>query len=102
MHWRYIRRMKTATIPPVRIEPAFREAIESALTEGETLAALVEAAVRTEVQRRHAQSEFVARGLAAIARSETAGDWVPADHVLDQLERKLAAAREAQSRQAGG
>lgn len=85
--------MKSATIPPIRVEPSFRDEIENALESGETMAALVENAVRTELARRRDQSEFVRRGLAAIARSEAAGDWVPADAVIAKLEAKVAAAR---------
>lgn len=92
--------MKSTTIPPVRIEPQFREEIEQALEEGESLASLVEQAVRTEVARRRDQAEFVRRGLAAVARSEADGDWVPADTVLDKLEARLAAARERQGKPA--
>ena len=88
--------MKTATIPPVRIEEQFREEIEQALEEGETMAALVEKAVRGEVTRRREQSGFVRRGLAAIARSEADGDWIPADVVLAKLDAKLAAAKKRQ------
>lgn len=93
---RYIICMKTATIPPIRIEPSFREEIEQSLGSGETMAALVENAVRTEVSRRREQSEFVRRGLAAIARSEADGDWIPAETVIAKLEAKVAAARERQ------
>ena len=88
--------MKTATIPPIRIEPTFRQEIERSLGDGETMAALVENAVRTEVTRRNEQSEFVRRGLAAIARSEADGDWIPAETVIAKLEAKVAAARELQ------
>jgi predicted transcriptional regulator len=95
-HKRYITSMKTATIPPIRIEPAFRAEIEKSLDSGETMAALVENAVRTEVSRRREQSEFVRRGLAAIARSEADGDWIPAETVIAKLEAKVAAARERQ------
>ncbi len=95
---RYVGRMKSATIPPIRVEPAFRDEIESALESGETIAALVESAVRTEVARRRDQSEFVRRGLATIARSEAAGDWVPADAVIAKLEAKVAAARARQKK----
>ena len=91
--------MKSATIPPIRIETAFRQEIEQSLGDGETMASLVENAVRTEVARRRDQSEFVRRGLAAIARSEAAGDWVPADTVIAKLEAKVAAARERQKEQ---
>lgn len=95
---RYIVRMKTATIPPIRIEPALREEIEESLGTGETMAALVESAVRTEVARRRDQSEFVRRGLASIARSEADGDWIPAEQVIAKLEAKVAAARERQKK----
>jgi hypothetical protein len=87
--------MKTATIPPVRIEPQFREEIERSLVEGETMAGLVEMAVRAEVTRRREQSEFIRRGLAAIARTVSANDGIPADAVLAKLEAKLASARKA-------
>ena len=88
--------MKSATIPPISIETAFRQEIEQSLGDGETMASLVENAVRTEVAHRRDQSEFVRRGLAAIARSEAAGDWIPADTVIAKLEAKVAAARERQ------
>jgi Arc/MetJ-type ribon-helix-helix transcriptional regulator len=97
-HERYITSMKTATIPPIRVEPSFREEIEQSLDRGETLASLVENAVRTEVSRRRDQSEFVRRGLAAIARSEADGDWIPAETVIAKLEAKVAAARERQTK----
>jgi Arc/MetJ-type ribon-helix-helix transcriptional regulator len=97
-HKRYIASMKTATIPPIRIEPSFREEIEQSLDSGETMAALVENAVRTEVSRRREQSEFVRRGLAAIARSEADGDWISAETVIAKLEAKVVAARERQKK----
>jgi Arc/MetJ-type ribon-helix-helix transcriptional regulator len=90
--------MKTATIPPIRVESAFRQEIEQSLGDGETMAALVENAVRTEVTRRRDQSEFVRRGLAAITRSEADGDWIPAETVIAKLEAKVAAARERQKK----
>lgn len=98
-HVRYTDAMKTATIPPVRIEPSFRQEIEQSLEGGESLAALVETAVRNEVARRRHHSEFVQRGLASIARSERDGDWVPAEAVIAKLEAKVAAARERRGTQ---
>lgn len=87
--------MKTAAIPPVQIEPQFRDDIEQSLVEVETMAGLVETAVRAEVTRRREQSEFIRRGLAAIARTVSANDGIPAGAVLARLEAKLAAARTA-------
>ncbi|RYF77643.1 MAG: hypothetical protein EOO29_21085 [Comamonadaceae bacterium] len=88
--------MKTATIPPVRTTPEFRQEMEQALEEGETLAVLVESAVRSEVRRRREQGEFMRRGLAAISRAQTDGDAVPAAEVIAKLEAKLANARRRQ------
>lgn len=50
------------------------------------------------VSRRRDQYEFVRRGLVAIARSEPAGDWIPAETVIAKLEAKVAAAREHQKK----
>ena len=87
--------MKTATIPPVRVEPAFREEMELSLQGGESLASLVETAVRNEVRRRQTQAEFVRRGMTAIERTAAAGDGVPAQEMLARLETKLAKAKGA-------
>lgn len=95
LHKRYKHFMKTATIPPVRIDPSFRKEIEQALQGGESLASLVEIAVRNEVNRRQVQSEFVRRGISAIDRTVAAGDGIPANAVIANLEEKLARARKA-------
>jgi hypothetical protein len=88
--------MKTATIPAVRIEPQLRDELEQALEEGETLAGLVESAVRHEVLRRKDQAEFVQRGIAEVTRCMDVRDGVPAEVVIAGLEARLAAARRAQ------
>lgn len=87
--------MKTATIPPVRIDPSFRKDIEQSLVGGESLASLVETAVRNEVTRRRVQSEFIRRGMAAIHRTVSSDDGVPTEAVIAKLEMKLAAARKS-------
>lgn len=87
--------MKTATIPPVRIDPSFRKDIEQSLAAGESLASLVETAVRNEVTRRRVHSEFTRRGMAAIHSTVFSGDGVPAEAVIAKLEMKLAAARKS-------
>lgn len=85
--------MKTSTIPTVRIDPALRMEMEQSLEGGESLASLVEAAVRNEINRRKTQAEFVRRGLAAIEKTVAAGDGISADTMVSILEQKLAAAR---------
>lgn len=77
----------------MRIDAAFRTEMEQSLLAGESLAALVEQAVRREIERRKSQTEFVLRGISAIQRTTTAGDGIPASALLSSLEKKLAAAR---------
>jgi Arc/MetJ-type ribon-helix-helix transcriptional regulator len=85
--------MKTATIPSVRVDPEFRAEVESLLGDGETLSEFVEASVRATVQRRRVQAEFIARGLRSREEAQRTGDYVDADLVIEQLQRKLDAAR---------
>ncbi|MFT4193342.1 YlcI/YnfO family protein [Ottowia sp.] len=88
--------MKTATIPPVRVDPAFREEMEQSLQGSETLAALVEVSVRNEIERRRTQAEFVRRGMAAIQDTVARNNGIPADEVIAELKQILAAARQRQ------
>ena len=90
---RYTACMKTATIPSVRVDPEFRAEVESLLGEGETLSEFVEASVRATVQRRRVQAEFIARGLRSRDEARRTGEYVDADVVIQQLQRKLDAAR---------
>ena len=85
--------MKTATIPSVRVDPELRAEVESLLGEGETLSEFVEASVRASVQRRRVQAEFIARGLRSRDDARRTDEYVDAAVVLDQLQRKLDAAR---------
>jgi hypothetical protein len=91
---RYLAVMKTATIPPVRVEPEFRAEVESVLAEGESLSEFVEASVRASVERRRAQAEFIARGLRSRDEARRAHDYIDADDVVAGLQRKLDSARE--------
>ncbi len=85
--------MKTATIPSIRVDPEFRAEAESLLGEGETLSEFVEASVRASVQRRRVQAEFIARGMRSRDEARRTGEYVDADVVIEQLQRKLDAAR---------
>lgn len=85
--------MKTTTIPSIRVEPDFRAEVEAVLASGETLSQFVEASVRASVERRRVQAEFIARGLRSRDEARRTGDYVDADVVIDNLQRKLAAAR---------
>ncbi len=85
--------MKTATLPPLRVEPRLRRSVELVLRDGESLSAFVEAAVRESVERRRNAAEFLARGIAAGAAADEAGSWVDAPDVLARLEKRLGRAR---------
>ena len=89
----YSAKMKTATIPAVRVEPQLRDEIESLLGEGETVSQFVDAAVRASVQRRRAQAEFIERGLRSRQEAQRTGDYVDAEAVVDALRHKLDIAR---------
>ncbi|HEX7640107.1 MAG TPA: YlcI/YnfO family protein [Burkholderiaceae bacterium] len=81
--------MKTAQLPPVRVEPSVREEIESALREGESLSEFIEASALQAARRRKAQEAFVARGRASLAAAKESGRLFPLEQVLDEMEARL-------------
>ena len=85
--------MKTATIPPIRVEPAFRLEIEGLLEQGESLSEFVETAVRATVEARKTRAEFVKRGMASIDQARREGTTIPAERVMAKLRARVAAAR---------
>jgi len=84
--------MKTATIPSLRVAPELRAAAESVLQKGESLSSFVEDAIRTGIERRRMQSEFIARGIASREDAKRSGEYFSADSVLKDLDRMLAKA----------
>lgn len=90
--------MKTATLPPIRVAPDFRQELEGVLEDGETLSQFVESAVRSVVEKRKHQAEFVRRGIAAIQETQRTGSGIPADQVVARLETKLNEARQSRVR----
>ncbi|MFD1555191.1 YlcI/YnfO family protein [Paraburkholderia silviterrae] len=87
--------MKTATMPPLRVDPELRQAAEDVLHENESLSAFMEAALREGVARRRMQREFVLRGLDAREQAHRDNEYFDADDVHNQLEDMLNAARKA-------
>lgn len=85
--------MKTASLPPLRVDPELRQAAESVLRENESLSAFMEAAVRESITRRRAQREFVARGLDAREQARRDNEYFDADAVHAELENMLNARR---------
>ncbi|THU01444.1 prevent-host-death protein [Lampropedia puyangensis] len=82
--------MKTASFPSLRVDPQLRQDTESVLQNGESLSQFIEKAVRSQVEVRKANAEFLARGLASRDKARISGQYVSADAVLEKLKTKLA------------
>ena len=85
--------MKSATFPSLRVDPALRQAAEEVLLEGESLSGFVEQSVRESIDRRKAQEEFIARGLASRKKARRFGKYVASATVIRNLELRLAKAK---------
>jgi Arc/MetJ-type ribon-helix-helix transcriptional regulator len=90
---RYDDPMKTATLPSIRVEQAFRDELEASLNEGETISEFIESSVRGTLQRRNRQAEFIARGKASLEEARRTGVTYPAEVVIRELEQMLAEAK---------
>lgn len=101
LHSQYNQRMKTATLPPIRVAPDFRLELEGVLEQGESLSQFVESAVRATVAKRKNQAEFIRRGIAAIEATQRDGNGVPAEVVIAKLQAKLEATRQAKALRGG-
>lgn len=93
--------MKTAQLPPVRVEESVRSEIEAALRDGESLSQFVEKAALEAARRRKAQEEFLARGRASLAKAKRTGEFYPADQALADMRQRLATRMQAQRRDKG-
>ena len=82
--------MKTATLPPLRVEPELRKAAESVLHDGESLSGLMEKSLRDEVNRRRMQAEFIARGLASRDEAKRTDRYFTVEESLSGLDAILA------------
>ena len=82
--------MKTATLPPLRVDQALRESAQAVLHEGESLSAFVLDAVRSSIAQREAAREFLSRGLAARDAAKASGEYVEAADLLARLDATLA------------
>ena len=90
--------MKTATIPPLRVEKRVRDDIERLLTPGETISTFVEEAIHESIERRTADAAFAERALASREASQKSGEYRSASAVLRELKTLTKAARRRQDR----
>lgn len=78
--------MKTSTIPSIRVEPELRHAAESVLRNNENLSSFVAQSLWVNINRRQAQQEFIARGLASQNEARKTGEYYEAEDVLQELD----------------
>ena len=84
--------MKTASMPSLRVDPELRHDAESVLRDGETLSSFMEQALRSSIQSRRAQKEFIARGLTSRDEAKRTGEYFAAMDVLGEMENLLSQA----------
>lgn len=93
--------MRSATFPPIRVEPEVRAEVEAVLREGESLTQFIEEAVVSAAAWRRAQAEFVNRGEAAVERWKRDGGGRSADEVMAALQARLDDAKRRMAQRAG-
>ena len=93
--------MRSATFPPIRVEPEVRAEVEAVLREGEWLTQFNEEAVVAAAAWRRLQSEFVIRGEAAIERWKQEDGGYAVDQVMAELQARLDEARRRAAQRAG-
>ena len=85
--------MKTASMPSLRVDPELRHDAESVLRDGETLSSFMEQALRSSIQSRRAQKEFIARGLTSRDEAKRTGEYFAAEDVLVEMQEMLSQAQ---------
>jgi hypothetical protein len=93
--------MRSATFPPIRVEPEVRAEVEAVLREGESLTQFIEEAVVSAAAWRRVQAEFVNRGEAAIERWKRDGGGRTVDDVMTGLQGRLDDAKRRAAQRAG-
>ena len=86
--------MKTANMPSLRVDPELRHDAESVLRDGETLSSFMEQALRSSIQSRRVQKEFIARGLTSRDEAKRTGEYFAAEDVLGEMEDMLSQAQD--------
>jgi len=85
--------MKTASMPSLRVDPELRQDAESVLRDGETLSSFMEQALRSSIQSRRVQKEFIARGLTSRDEANRTGEYFAAEVVLVEMQEMLSQAQ---------
>ncbi|CAM3785078.1 YlcI/YnfO family protein [Roseateles saccharophilus] len=100
---------RSATLPPIRVEPETKASLEAVLREGESLTQFIEAAVCREVEFRAEQNAAIARARKALRQVDKGAGLMTADDFLAGMQQRAKAAQGriraavvAKNRQAAG
>ncbi len=86
---------RSATLPPIRVEPQTKASLEAVLREGESLTQFIENAVCREAQFRIEQNAAVARAKKALRNADKGAGLMTAEDFLAGMEQR---AQDAQRR----
>jgi len=100
---------RSATLPPIRVEPETKASLEAVLREGESLTQFIESAVRREAEFRTEQSAAVARAMKALRSADKGVGLLTTDEFLAGMEQRATTAQQrireavaAKNKRAGG
>jgi hypothetical protein len=86
---------RSATLPPIRVEPETKASLEAVLREGESLTQFIENAVRREAEFRTEQKSAVARAKKALRSADKQVGLMTAEDFLAGMHER---AKQAQQR----
>jgi len=84
---------KTARIPAIRVNPAFRQALDESLKQGESISDFVEEAIRIRVERRIEDEAFLQRALVSRDKALKTNSYHSAEEVHCTLKDMLQKAK---------
>lgn len=90
--------MKSAILPPLRVDPRIKRTIQAVLKEGETLSSFMLEAVTQTAAMRRAQQAFVAKAEARSRKAARTGKFVSSEAVFSRLEQILTRKRRPTAR----
>ena len=84
---------RSATLPPIRVEPETKASLEAVLREGESLTQFIENAVRREAEFRSEQKAAVARAKKALRDAEKGIGLMTVESFRASMEQQAKAAQ---------
>lgn len=85
---------RSATLPPIRVEPQTKARVEAVLRQGESLSQFIENAVCREAEYRAEQNRALERAASALAEAEQGRGLLTADELLAGMDQRAQAAQQ--------